>query len=457
MSTATQTLPQAPEEQSLPADAPQPPLPVGESLPGRLFRGRTVAELIPRIQAELGPEAIVLRRRSGLEGGLGGFFQRPFVEIEARQGGARIDLYDGRVETPAPSDFSALELASIPAQPTEPDVGDFVGALAAAGISISDTRPTETGETAAPVAARPLAAPHALAAYADAPAEPAPPAEPASPASPADLATWAPAPAATPAGPATAAPSKTRRTVAKELLATGMDERFVEELIDAASVHVLAFSPRIGLRGAVRIELERRIPVASPLPTRGAAIVLVGPGGAGKTRAVAALAGAYRRSEALKASCALLLADGEDGTLKMVLTPAIATPANASAPRALRALAATRAEGLALIDTPSLSPADQAQVKALGKLLCAVKPDRVTIALPATLSARASAQLLKALAPLRPTALAITHADETDQLGVAVQAACESGIAPEYLLGSARIERALTTLTPASLAQRLLQ
>jgi flagellar biosynthesis GTPase FlhF len=447
MSTATQTRTQATQEQAPPIDAPQEqPLPVGESPSGHLYRGRTVAELIPRIQSELGPEAIVLRRRSGLEGGLGGFFQRPFVEIEAREGGARIDLYDGRVETPEPTDFSAFELASIAEQPTAPDAGDFADALAAAGISISDTRPAEARETATPAAAKPLVSPHALSAYAEASTE--------SPT--ADLAEEI-VPAVEPAATPAATPSKTRRAVLKELLATGMNERFAEDLIDAASVHVLAFSPRIGLRNAVRIELERRIPVASPLPSRGAAIVLVGPGGAGKTRCIAALAGIYGRSQAFTTSCAALHSEGKDDSLKLILDPACSTPTDASSPRALRALAAARAEGLTLVDTHSLSPADHAQVKALGKLFCTVKPDRVTIALPATLSAKASSQLLKALMPLGPSALAITHSDETDQIGVAVQAACESGIAPEYLLGGGRIERALSTLTPASLAQRLLQ
>ena len=301
-------------------------------------------------------------------------------------------------------------------------------------------------EAAAPLAAKPLVSSHALSAYAEASTE-----------GPAEATAQEIAPVSQPAATPAVAPSKTRRAVVKELLATGMDERFADDLIDAASVHVLAFSPRIGLRNAVRIELERRIPVAAPLPSRNAAIVLVGPGGAGKTRAVAALAGIYGRSQALQTSRASLRSEGKDDSLKLELDTALSAPTDASNPRALRALAAARAEGLALIDTPSLSPADQAQVRALGKLLSAVKPDRVAIALPATLGAKASAQLLKALAPLGPSALAITHADETDQLGVAVQAACESGIAPEYLLSGGRIERSLTTLTPASLAARLLQ
>ena len=41
--------------------------------------------MLPQIREELGPDAIVLRRREGLGGGVGGFFQRPYVEVDARK------------------------------------------------------------------------------------------------------------------------------------------------------------------------------------------------------------------------------------------------------------------------------------------------------------------------------------------------------------------------------------
>ena len=50
----------------------------------KTFRGRTLEELLPKIRAELGADAIVLRRREGLAGGVGGFFQKSYVEVEAR-------------------------------------------------------------------------------------------------------------------------------------------------------------------------------------------------------------------------------------------------------------------------------------------------------------------------------------------------------------------------------------
>src|SRR4051812_40595709 len=50
----------------------------------KTFRGRSLEEILPQIREELGPDAIVLRRREGLTGGVGGFFQKPYVEVDAR-------------------------------------------------------------------------------------------------------------------------------------------------------------------------------------------------------------------------------------------------------------------------------------------------------------------------------------------------------------------------------------
>src|SRR3954454_5229419 len=48
------------------------------------FRGKSLEEVLPQVRETLGPDAVVLRRREGLVGGMAGFFQRPFVEVDAR-------------------------------------------------------------------------------------------------------------------------------------------------------------------------------------------------------------------------------------------------------------------------------------------------------------------------------------------------------------------------------------
>ena len=105
---------------------------------------------------------------------------------------------------------------------------------------------------------------------------------------------------------------------------------------------------------------------------------------------------------------------------------------------------------------PPLSPAERPAIERIAGLLEELKPDRVVVALPATLGAKAAAQLLGALRPCERAQLAITHADETDQLGVAVEAACAFGLAPEYLLDRGRVRGGLTRIDPTHLAERLL-
>jgi flagellar biosynthesis GTPase FlhF len=245
--------------------------------------------------------------------------------------------------------------------------------------------------------------------------------------------------------------------VARSLKRCGIGDELAQELIDGASAHALALSPRAGLAQAVRATLAQRIPVAPPLPSKGAAIVLVGPGGTGKTTCCSALLNAYRRGSSLPASFATVTHGGERGELMMILSPIIMKPSPARTPRAVRALRKAQSEGVVVVDTPSLSPADRAGVRNLAQLLSELEPERVVVTLPATLGATAAAQLLQALKPLGANSLAVTHADETDQLGVAVEAACRFGLAPEYLLeraaaGGWRLRR----VDPTALAEKLL-
>ncbi|HEX3359968.1 MAG TPA: hypothetical protein VHS74_03150, partial [Solirubrobacterales bacterium] len=50
----------------------------------KTYRGKSIEELLPRIRADLGAEAVITSRREGLIGGIGGFFQKRCVEVDAR-------------------------------------------------------------------------------------------------------------------------------------------------------------------------------------------------------------------------------------------------------------------------------------------------------------------------------------------------------------------------------------
>ncbi len=112
-----------------------------------------------------------------------------------------------------------------------------------------------------------------------------------------------------------------------------------------------------------------------------------------------------------------------------------------------------------MLDTPRVSPGRPAAIRELGRLLGELEPERIVRG--AARHARRApprAQLLEALAPLGARRARVTHADETDQIGVAIEAACRFGLAPEYMLDRGRTGGwRLSRIDPPSLAARLLQ
>ncbi|MGO9488512.1 MAG: AAA family ATPase [Solirubrobacteraceae bacterium] len=498
----------------------------GEAEGVRVFRGRSVEELIPQIEAELGADAMIVRRREGLSGGVLGFFQHPYIEIEAIAGTPRFEAYDDvqdatpeelgppppQSTAPAPPPPQSTAPAPPPPQSTAP--APYQPAPPASQPPPASSPPPPSYAPPAPVI------PPAPAALTPPPPPAAPPAvapavEPdgyaASPYVSPQLAALAraeppqalipPRPpqgadfefqellASAPARPAqreppeivrappppiqerrtVAPPVPERRTVApgsqgrarsrveRSLTRYGISEGFAAELLDEAAAHTLPLSPRAGLAQAVLTTLARRIPVAPPLPVQGALVVLVGPGGAGKTTCCVTLLGAYRAASTLPASYASLAPSADGEQLQMILSPQIVKPTSARAARAKSALRRARREGMAIVDTPAVSPAERTRVRELARWLGEIEPDRVVVALPATLGATAAAQLLSALEPLKADALAVTHADETDQLGVAVEAACRHGLAPEYMLERSRGGGWLMRrVDPADLVARML-
>ncbi len=274
-------------------------------------------------------------------------------------------------------------------------------------------------------------------------------------------------PRETPAPPAAAAaprPSpasphaRNRQAVERTLARAGFSEGFIRELTDTALAHTLALAPRIGLVPAVRAALAQRIPPARPLPATGCSIVVVGAGGSGKTTCCAALLGAYRAHSTLPARFATLLRPELQTELQLMMSPQMLEPQPADSPRARRELRSAGSDGVIVIDTPRLSPSEPGGIRELGRLLGELEPDRIVVALPVTLGAVAAEQLLASLEPIGPAALALTHADETDQLGVGIELACRFGLAPELMVehspaGGWRLSR----LDPAELAARVLR
>jgi flagellar biosynthesis GTPase FlhF len=548
----------------------------------RTYRGRKLEDLIPQIRAELGPDAIILRQREGLMGGVGGFFAQKCVEVDAQAGGAReshprVDIYDEDepvngwddglqnfiasdvTSEPTPPIAQALPALPAPeqpvpvaaepvfepirpvAEPTQPPVepaarwaqeADAFAAAPAAGADPITSVPedltaesfvsrleqaaahvdidelvklvttgrvlgpaTPVADAAAPAsAASAPVAPEASApepiileapaapVQAPAPAAPAPAPAPAPiveapapapvAAAPAPVAA-APAPVAAAPAPVAAAPvppaatpwiskqaggpdSNEAAAVVAELTSQGISESWAEQLIVAASAHRSPLA-KGSLRDAVRATLAAIIPAPAPLPADGAAVAFVGAGGAGKTRCAAALASAYAKGSTLAASVVSLGSDDWGGDLKELLKGQnVWVMGAANGAEAAPPVQHGRDGGLVVIDTAAATPRDPGTVDALAAELRSLNLDAVYIAVPATFSVHAARKLIDGFAALGADGIAVTHADEADQLGIAAEISQISGMPVAYIHEGLELDGALSAADPSALAARLL-
>ncbi|MGH2885847.1 MAG: hypothetical protein ACRDPA_24665, partial [Solirubrobacteraceae bacterium] len=124
----------------------------------RTYRGRKLEDLIPQIRSELGPDAIILRQREGLMGGVGGFFAQKCVEVDAQAAPhmPSIDIYDE--DEPVNGwdegleDFISPTPGSVPALPAPEQPAPFA-AEPVAPTAADPTIPVD--EPAAPIAEAP--------------------------------------------------------------------------------------------------------------------------------------------------------------------------------------------------------------------------------------------------------------------------------------------------------------
>ena len=548
----------------------------------RTYRGRKLEDLIPQIRAELGPDAIILRQREGLMGGVGGFFAQKCVEVDAQAGpGERdripqIDIYDddepvsgwdeglddfvaptGRAGDPNPGPMLELPAAApeqpeppapVAAEPAqapldarwpqeaeafappaaqEPEAPEtppaqpgpagavpkdltaesFVSRLeqAAAHVDIDElvklvTSGRVLGTTEPPAAPAPEdPAPEPVATELVAPPAPerftppaptperftppaptperfTPPAPTPEPVIASEPAPVAPEPgvqipvAPTHAAPAPVPPAATpwvakqagdlngdeAAAVTAELTAQGISGNWAQQLIVAAAAHR---SPLFkgSLRDAVRATLAAIIPAPAPLPASGAAVAFVGAGGAGKTRCAAALASAYAKGSTLASSVVSLGSDDWGGDLKELLKGQnVWVMGAATGAEAAPAVQHGRDGGLVVVDTTAATPRDPASVETLAAELRSLNLDAVYIAVPATFSVHAARKLLDGFAALGADGIAVTHADEADQLGIAAELSQISGMPVAYIHDGLELDGALSAADPSSLAARLL-
>jgi flagellar biosynthesis GTPase FlhF len=369
----------------------------------KIYRGKSLDDVIPKIRAELGENAIVLRRRDGLVGGVGGFFQRPFVEVEAKPGSERLDVYDEQPEDMLPEE-------ALPGM----DFEELLEDLGAEPVEFEPDIPTAL-EPALPLEPEPQAAP---------------------------------APAA-PVGDEVKRSDKAAQLV-DELRDAGLSRALAEDLVAEAAEHRAPFAGSSSLRTLTRRALAARIPVAAPVGGGGRIVAFAGAGGAGKSLCAERLAAAYGAASDLAAVYVGFRTD--PASAAETLAPLGVTVASADSTSEARAVVAEHgARALVVIDTPT-APKDESALATLAGQVKRIGGVEVHMALPATLSRKAAEELLGRLGAFKPARLALTHADETDHLGPAVDLAIASGVPFSFVLDGP----ALTPADPAKLAAGVL-
>ena len=399
----------------------------------KTFRGRTIEQVLPQIRDELGADAIVVRRREGLAGGVAGFFQRSYVEVEARP------AHDDEKPLEARNDRATAEgLASPAIQALVDQAAPFADALARAEGTVGD-RAHEILEAAAQGAA---AVPAGL--YGPQPVyEPVAPASLRSrpvAASPSPDEIIPPAVEELPE-PIAAERPNVADAHEERLVAAGLSAALAKDIVAEAVAHGLPFAQPRSIKKLIRTALARRMPVMADLGGTARTIAFVGAGGSGKTSATERLAAAYAAVDAEVVVVSLRAADGGAGLAARLAPAGVSVIAADSAEEAARRLARRQAT-LTIVDAPSAGPSDRNAVAQIAADLQTLGVTEVHLALPATLSAAAADELAAALAPVGLTHVALTHADQTARPGAPVELAVSGRRALSYVCSRDTIEPA---------------
>jgi flagellar biosynthesis GTPase FlhF len=396
----------------------------------KTYRGRSLEELLPKVRAELGPDAVIVRQREGLTGGVGGFFQKRLVEIEAavpegvavpiEGGGGAIDVRD---DSPATPDF----LAQLTEAQATVEAADFIP------LELPEVVEDDAWSGWRDPAPAPAVSPFVTEQVGEEPEvlAPAPPPEPPMPAA-ALPAAPAPAPSAAPAAPAPL-PGEAGK-LRDALVARGVDAPLADEVVEETVTHLVPLRSGAKLRPLLVSALARRIPVKPLGGMAGRVVAFVGPGGSGKTHCAGRLAGAYAAADRMPVQCVSLSPRDAGAELALLLAPSgVPLHTVSGGAEGAERVAPVRDGALVLVDTPAVSPRAKGQIRALNAELRALGADDVLLTLPATASAGAAREIVDAGRRIGASGVVLTHADETEHLGPAIGVAMESGLPFAYV------------------------
>jgi flagellar biosynthesis GTPase FlhF len=414
------------------------------------YRGESLEELLPQIRDDLGADAVIVRQREGIVGGVGGFFGKKCVEVEARPAAARpsvppravVNAYDtGDREDGAAELGGGNPLVDTLMAQTSPFVEQLSEALS--------RQPPAEREREPDVDRAP---------------EPAPQAEAAPPVPrPSLLADLAARPVRRPARldevtirePALADEASAVRAA---LEAAGIPVSMVDEIVAEVELTLRPFEPLTSFRELARRALARRIDVAFGWRTKRRTIALIGLEGSGRTLTTAKLAHAYARAG--RPVTALSLEPARDALHLSELTARAGVGLEiADSPEAI-ALAKRRMRDseIVVVDTPPIAdPVDGRRIKPMLRLLDALKPDETHLLIAAGADLTATRAFIGSLTRhIVPTRILITHADVRPHTGVGVGMSLAERVPVSFIGEGDRPAGGITIAEPVALARMVL-
>src|SRR3954454_4625500 len=225
----------------------------------KTFRGLSLAEVEAKVRAELGDDAVVVRQREGLSGGVGGFFQKRLYEVDAVPGDATAPAEPAAEPTPDIREDFLSQLKAAMSPEVEQAAAEQAAARAAADFVPHDlipaTPPATNGNAAALAAMFAPDAPREPVAWPEPELEGEPEILPPAPIAPASL----PVPAAS-TEVAAQWPAGAKRLQAR-LADRGVSAELGTAVLDEPVPTLLPFSSQGRLKPLVASALARRIPV----------------------------------------------------------------------------------------------------------------------------------------------------------------------------------------------------
>jgi flagellar biosynthesis GTPase FlhF len=426
----------------------------------RVYRGTTLEELLPRIRDELGEDAVITKQREGIVGGIGGFFGRRCVEVEACAA-EWLGLDEQAPSVPAGLVSRAYE---------QPDEAALVADVVANPVI------RRLIEQSTPFAE------HLQEALGDIPLEQADQPEPAEPEPAGEdvplLAAGAfeetrelepapvrrvpvPAPVSVPALPASDdGEAALAESAAGALVEAGLPEAVARAAVEEVVRHVRPFAPHDAFTTQLRRVLSRRIPVMHGFVGNRRTIALAGPSASGRTLAAARIARAYARAGDFEVAVLDLTSPAGSADLRGLLDGSGISLRSAGTPEdAARVAAEMVGRGrILVVDTPPVLGAGPRTAPRPAELLAAVGPDEVHLVLPSGMDDGLAAFVLDAVgADSSRDRLLLTRLDESQRVGSVIGLAIERRIPVSYLSDGSHLERGMRPADPVNLASMLLR